>query len=70
MAVFINGQQKRVRRPPTIQGLPVDEFVRRNADPIWLMQHGYYELLEPPPAADCESPPAPNAERIEDEPPF
>lgn len=33
MIVFINGRQKRVRRPPTIEGLPVDEFIRRNAIP-------------------------------------
>lgn len=46
MIVFINGKQKRVRRPPTIEGLPADEFVRRNADPIWLLQHGHYELLD------------------------
>lgn len=46
MTVFINGKQKRVRRPPTIEGLPVDEFIRRNADPIWLHQHGYWELLD------------------------
>jgi 16S rRNA U516 pseudouridylate synthase RsuA-like enzyme len=43
--VFINGKQKRVRRVPTIEGLPVDEFIARNADPVWLMQNGYYELL-------------------------
>jgi hypothetical protein len=44
--IFINGKQKRVRRPPTIDGLPVDEFIARNADPIWLMQNGHYELLQ------------------------
>jgi hypothetical protein len=35
MTIFINGKQKRVRRPPTIDGMDVDEFIRRNADPIW-----------------------------------
>ncbi len=39
MTVFINGKQKRVKRPPTVDGLPVDEFIRRNADPIWLLQN-------------------------------
>lgn len=43
--IFINGKQKRVRREPTIDGLPVDELIARNADPIWLVQNGYYELL-------------------------
>ena len=46
MTIFINGRRKRVRRPPTIEGLPVDEFIRRNADPIWLHQHGYWEYLQ------------------------
>jgi uncharacterized protein YnzC (UPF0291/DUF896 family) len=39
MTIFINGKQKRVKRPPTIDGLDVDEFIRRNADPIWLHQN-------------------------------
>jgi len=33
MIVFMNGKQVRVRRPPTIDGLDVEEFIRRNADP-------------------------------------
>ena len=45
MTIFVNGKQKRVKREPTIDGLPVDEFIRRNADPVWLMQHGMYEEL-------------------------
>ena len=36
MTIFINGIQKRVKRPPTIDGMDVDEYIRRNADPIWL----------------------------------
>jgi len=47
MTVFINGGKKRVRRPPMIEGLPADEFIRRNADPIWLHQHGYCPILAP-----------------------
>jgi hypothetical protein len=43
MAVFINGKMKQVRRPPTIDGMDVDEFIRRNADPIWLHQNGLWE---------------------------
>lgn len=46
MTVFMNGRQVRVRRPPTVDGIPVEEFIRHNADPIWLHQHGYWEILE------------------------
>ncbi len=45
MIVFINGKQKRVTRPPKIDGLGVDEFIRENADPIWLMQNEMWELM-------------------------
>ncbi len=46
MTIFINGKQKRVKRPPTIDGMDVDEFIRRNADPIWLHQNGMREYLD------------------------
>jgi len=46
MTIFINGRQKRVRREPTIDGIPVEEFIRRNADPIWLHQHEMWEDME------------------------
>ena len=45
MTIFINGKQKRVPRPQLIDGLPVDEFIARNADPIWLHQNGLWELM-------------------------
>jgi len=45
MTIFVNGKQKRVKREPTIDGIPVDEFIRRNADPIWLLQNETYEEL-------------------------
>ena len=48
MTIFINGKQKRVKRPETIDGLDVYEFIRRNADPIWLLQEGMWELIDPP----------------------
>ncbi|MEO8351555.1 MAG: hypothetical protein ABI680_07480 [Chthoniobacteraceae bacterium] len=44
--IFINGKQKRVRRSPTIDGVPVDEFIRQNADPVWLHQHEMWEALD------------------------
>jgi len=46
MTIFLNGKMKRVRRPPTIDGMDVDEFIRRNADPIWLVQNEMWEYLD------------------------
>ena len=43
--IFVNGKQKRVKREPTVDGIPVDEFIRNNADPIWLLQNEMYEEL-------------------------
>jgi hypothetical protein len=43
MTIFMNGKQKRVKRPPTIDGMDIDEFVRRNADLIWLHQNEMWE---------------------------
>jgi 16S rRNA U516 pseudouridylate synthase RsuA-like enzyme len=43
--IFINGKQKRVKRPPKIDGMDVDEFIRRNADPIWLHQNEMWEYI-------------------------
>ncbi len=45
MMIFVNGKQKRVRRPPTVDGMDVDEFIRENADPIWLHQNGLWEYM-------------------------
>lgn len=45
--IFVNGRMKRVRRPPMIEGLTVDEFIRRNADPIFLHQEEMWEYLAP-----------------------
>ncbi len=44
--IFVNGKQKRVRRELTVDGMPVDEFVRRNADPIFLHQNEMWEEME------------------------
>ena len=74
MTIFINGKQKRVKRPPTIDGMDVDEFIRRNADPIWLHQNEMWELMEPfdneedsqpEPARDSKK-----AARLDDDLPF
>ena len=45
MTIFINGKQKRVKRPPTIDGMDVDEITRGNADPIWLHQNEMWEYM-------------------------
>ena len=47
MTIFINGKQKRVLRPQEIDELPVDEFIIRNADPIWLHQNEMWDLMKP-----------------------
>lgn len=46
MTIFIHGKMKRIRRPPKIDGVEVDEFIRRNADPIWLHQNEMWEYIE------------------------
>jgi hypothetical protein len=46
MIIFISGKQKRVPRPPMIGGLPFDEFLARNADPIWLHENGLWLDLD------------------------
>jgi hypothetical protein len=47
MTILINGKQKRVPRPQLIDGLPVDEFIARNVDPIWLHQNELWEFMVP-----------------------
>lgn len=53
MFVFRNGKQVRIRRPETIDGIDVDEFIRRSADPIWLHQNDMHELIEAAPDPDA-----------------
>ncbi len=45
MTIFVHGKQKRVRRPPKIDGMDVEEFIRRNADSVWLHQNGLWEYV-------------------------
>ena len=45
VTIFINGKQRRVKRPPTIVGIDIDEFIRRNADIIWLHQNEMWEYM-------------------------
>ena len=44
--VFMNGKQVRVKRSPMIDGMSIDEFIQRNADPIWLHQNEMWEYIE------------------------
>jgi hypothetical protein len=43
--VFINGKQKRVRRGPAINGMDAGEWIRKYADPVWLVQNEMWEVL-------------------------
>ncbi len=45
MWVFMNGKQVKIKRPPTIDGMDADEFIRQNADPIWLHQNGMWDCM-------------------------
>ena len=45
MWVFMNGKKVRIKRPPTIEGMDPDEYIRKNADPIWLHQNEMWELM-------------------------
>lgn len=44
--VFLNGKQVRIKRPPTIDGIPQEEWIEQNADPIWLHQNEMWDVLE------------------------
>ncbi len=57
--VFMNGRQVRIKRPSTVDGMPVDQFIDENADPIWLHQN---ELCERMPVEDALPGPEPTTE--------
>lgn len=52
MTNFVHGKQERVKRPTTIDGMDVDDWIRQNADPIWLHQNGSWEYIEPEPGGE------------------
>ncbi len=54
--IFVNGKQKRIKRPPTIDGMDVDEFIRHNADPIWMHQNEMWEYMEIEENSEWEDP--------------
>lgn len=45
MTVFMNGRQKRVKRPETIEGMPVDEYLGENADALYWHQNGEWDRI-------------------------
>lgn len=45
MWVFMNGKQVRVNRTPMIEGMDAEEYILRNADPIWLHQNEMWEYI-------------------------
>ncbi len=57
MTIFVHGRMKRVPRPPTIDGMDVDEFIRQNADPIWLHQNEMWELMPEMPGTPASGSP-------------
>jgi uncharacterized protein YnzC (UPF0291/DUF896 family) len=46
MTIFLRGKQKRVKRPPTVDGMDIDEFIRRNADALWYHQNEMWEYIQ------------------------
>jgi hypothetical protein len=42
----MNGKQVRVKRPPNIDGMDIDEYIQNNADPIWLHQNEKWEYIK------------------------
>lgn len=43
--VFMNGKQVRIKRAPTVDDIPVDQFIEEHADPLWLHQNERWELI-------------------------
>jgi 16S rRNA U516 pseudouridylate synthase RsuA-like enzyme len=54
--IFVNGKQKRVRRRDLVEGMTVEDFIRANADPIWLHQNEMWEYMAPEPPDDRAEP--------------
>ncbi len=69
--IFMNGKQVRIKRPPTVDGIPVDQFIEENADPIWLHQNELWELMpEEDSIFEPDSAPEPDTTEDENEMPF
>jgi len=70
MTILIGGKQKRVKRPPTVEGMDVDEFIRRSADPIWLHRNEMWEVLHELEMAEGIESPETSEESKPDDVPF
>jgi hypothetical protein len=74
MTIFIHGKQKRVLRPSITEGVPEEEFLLANADPIWLHQEVLWHLMpencEPVDPRDAAISPESEGEPRDDEIPF
>ena len=46
MTIFVHGRQRRVKRPPTIDGVSVEEFIHNNADALWYHQNEIWDQIE------------------------
>ena len=44
--IFMNGKQVRVKRPPMIEEMHADEYIRQNADPIGLHKNERWEFIQ------------------------
>ncbi|MEA3522563.1 MAG: hypothetical protein U9R50_06285 [Campylobacterota bacterium] len=44
--VFIDGKQVKQRKPEIIDGMLVDEYIMKHADPIWLHQNEMWEYMD------------------------
>ena len=44
--VFMNGKQVKVKRPPTIEGISIDDYMQQNAVPIWLHQNEMWKYMQ------------------------
>jgi hypothetical protein len=73
--IFINGKRVKCERQPLIDGIPVDDWIKNNADPIWLHQNEMWEYMDgfdddlSPPTMQRETPSKP-APLLDDDFPF
>lgn len=75
--VFLNGKEKWLKRPATIDGCGADEFIAGNVDPLWLHQNEMWECIDALPAPmvttrECTADPSsvPDTWSDDDELPF
>ena len=46
VTVFMNGKQVKVKRPELIDGIPIADFILKNADPVFLHQSEMWEFID------------------------